>query len=57
MNRKQFDKTERREVTSDELEDALKAVFLALKGNIKSENREPTKTELEQKWQLRRKPN
>lgn len=29
MNRNQFDKTERREVTEDDFEVALKAVFLA----------------------------
>ena len=55
MNRNQFDKTERREATADDFEAALKAMFLAPKGAVKSENREPTKAELEARWRLDRK--
>lgn len=56
MNRHEFDKTERREVTQQEFEDALEAVLLAPKSKVKSENREPTKAELNAKWRLDRRP-
>lgn len=35
MNRNQFGHTERREATEDDFEVALKAVFLAPKGNVR----------------------
>lgn len=58
MNQNQFDKNGRRDVTEDHFEAALKAVFLAPKGSAKSENREPTKDEIAQRWRLdRRKTN
>lgn len=56
MNRNQFDKTERREVSEDDFDAALEAVFLAPKGKVRSENRRPTNAELEEKWRLDRKP-
>lgn len=54
MNQNQFDKTCRRYVTEDNFEAALRAVFLAPKGSVKSENREPTKDEIDQRWRLDR---
>ncbi len=51
----QFRKTKRREVTAQDLEDALATVFLAPKGDVRSENREPSKAELERKQRLDRK--
>ena len=56
MNENQFDKTERREVREDDFDAALKAVFLAPKGKVKSENRRPRNAELEERWRLDRKP-
>ncbi len=56
MNRNQFDKTEHREVTEDGFEAALGTVLLTPGGSIKSENREPTKAEIEAPWHLDRKP-
>ena len=56
MNRNQFDKTERREVTEDDFEAALRTVFLGPRSSIKSENRELTKAEIEARWCLDRKP-
>ena len=54
MNRNQFAKTERREVGKRDLLDALKGVLLAPRGKTRSENREPTKTELEARHRLDR---
>ena len=54
-NLNQFRKTKRRKVTREDLEDALATVFLAPKGDVRSENREPTKAELERKHRLDRK--
>lgn len=56
MNRNQFDKTERRDVSEDDFEAALEAVFLAPKGKVRSENRTPTNAELEERWRLDWKP-
>ncbi len=55
MNRNQFDKTERKEVTEDDFEAGLRTVLLAPRGRIKSENREPAKAEIEVRWHLDRK--
>ena len=42
-------------ISSEEFEEAVKAVLLAsLSEDQHSENREPTKEELEQKWKLER---
>ncbi len=53
MNRKQFDKTERREVSKDDFMDALTQILVS--GEPKrprAENREPTKAELERRYRL-----
>ena len=55
MNRNQFDKTERRDVSDKDLKDALKGVLLAPRGKARSRNREPTKAELEARHRLDRK--
>ena len=47
MNRSEFDKTERRDVSDSDLKDPLKDVLLPPRGKTRSENREPTKAELE----------
>ena len=60
MNRNQFDKTERRDVSDKDLKDALKGVLLGPRGKTRSENREPTKKELGARYRLdrrSRKPN
>ena len=54
MNRNQFDKTERREVSKRDLLDALKGVLLAPRGKARSKNREPTKADLEARYRLDR---
>ena len=55
MNRNQFDKTQRRDVSDKDVKDALKSVLLAPRGKARSENREPTKAELEARYRLDRK--
>ena len=55
MNKRQFDKVERRPVSKDDFEDAMKQVLLAPRGEAKSETRTPTKDEINQKWRLDRK--
>ncbi len=55
MNRKPFDREERREVTKDELMGALESVLLAPRGKTRSESREPTWAELERRYRLDRK--
>ena len=55
MNRNQFDKTERRDVSHKDVKDALKGVLLAPRGKARSENREPKKAELEARYRLDRK--
>ena len=58
MNRNQFDKdkTERGEVAEDDFEAEPRTVFPPPRGGIKSENREPTKAEIEARWHLGWKP-
>ena len=56
MNCNPFDKTEPGEVTEDDFEAALRTVSLAPRGSIGSENREPTKAEIEARWRLDWKP-
>ena len=53
MNRKEIDKVEREEVSREDLEDAFK-MLLAPRGEAKTENREPSKEELETRWKLTR---
>ena len=54
MNRKEIAKKEHGEISRKDFEDALKAVLLAPRGEAKTENREPTKEELETRWKLAR---
>ena len=54
MNRNQFDKTDRRDVSDKDLKDALKGVLLAPRGKARSENRQPTKEELAERYSLDR---
>ena len=50
-----FDKTDRREATKEDLEDALKQVLIAsVEDRPRSENREPTKEELSKRYRLDR---
>ena len=52
-NVKEFEKTERREVTMADFEGAFRQVFShSDKPKTKSENREPSKEELNRKWKL-----
>lgn len=46
------DETEREPITMADFTDAVKQVLLAPVGKIKSENRMPTKEELNQRWKL-----
>lgn len=57
MNKQHFNKIKRRPVSEDDLKDALEQVLLAPRGKVRSENREPTKEELEKKWRLDRENN
>ena len=55
MNRKEIDALERYEVTREDLEAALKQVLLApMESRPKSENREPTREELNRRYRLER---
>ena len=55
MNRDEFDKTDRREATKEDLGDALKQVLIGpAKDRPRSENREPTKEELTARYRLDR---
>ncbi len=54
MNRDEIDKVERDPVARKDLEDALKQVLTAPRGDVRSENREPTRKELGRRWKLRR---
>ena len=55
MNRKEIDAVERDEVTEQDLKDALRQVLLAeTAGHPRSENREPTRDELNRRYRLER---
>ena len=54
MNRKRFGETDRREVSADDLSDALKDVLLALRGKARSENPEPSKDETGKRYRMDR---
>ena len=55
MNRDQHDKTERRETSKRDVEDALKQLLIApAEDRPKSENREPSKEELSKRYRLDR---
>ena len=55
MNRSEIDAIDRDEVMHEDLEDALKQVLLApLESRPRSENREPTREELNRRVRLER---
>lgn len=54
MNKDEFDKTERHNVSDKDLKDALKDVLLAPRTKVRSQNREPGKDELEKRFRLDR---
>ena len=54
MNRREIDAVERDEVEEDEFFAALEQVLLAPQGNVRSENREPTREELNRRYRLER---
>ena len=54
MNKRQFDRTERRDVSQKDVLDALESVLLAPRTGVRSENREPTKAELSTRYRLDR---
>lgn len=54
MNCNQVGKAERREVREQSFQDALKAVFLIRRDQIRSENRTLTKAKLQARWWLGR---
>ena len=54
MNRDEFEKTERRDVSDDDLKDVLKGVLLAPRGKARSENRQPSEDELAKRYRLDR---
>jgi len=52
-NIKEFEKTEREDISMDDLEGAFRQILShAGKPETKSENREPTREELNRKWKL-----
>lgn len=55
FNKKEFEKTGREPVSEEELDTAIRQIFTAPVSDSKSENREPTRKELNQKWKLVRK--
>ena len=55
MKREHYDETERRPVSAKDFKAALKDVLLAPRTKVRSENREPTKAELEERHRLDRK--
>ena len=57
MNRREIDAVERDEPTEQDLKDALAQVLLAEpSGRPSSENREPTRHELNRRYRLERRP-
>ncbi len=52
-HRKQFDKTPREEITERDFTDAMKAL-LGPRTDVRFENREPTKKQLETRFKLKR---
>ena len=52
FNKHHFDKTEREPVSEKDLDAAMRQIFSAPVSEGKSENREPTVEELNQKWKL-----
>ena len=57
MNRREIDAVERDDVTEKDLKDALRQVLLGeTDERPRSENREPTREELDVRYRLERKP-
>jgi len=54
MNRQEIDAVERDEVDEDEFLVALEQVLLAPRGEVRSENREPTREKLNRRYRLER---
>lgn len=54
MNSREIDAVERDEVEEEEFLAALEQVLMAPRGNVRSENREPTREELNQRYRLER---
>lgn len=52
--RRYFPRVQRRDVSERDFMDALKQILLSPKGEARSENREPTKAELQQLFRLDR---
>ncbi len=55
FNKKEFDKTEREPASEQDLDDSMQQILVAPVSDSKSENREPTRKELNEKWKLVRK--
>ena len=51
---RQFKRIKRTEPSEQDFKDALKQILLEPKGEARSENREPTKAELQQRFRLER---
>ena len=54
MNRSEIDAVERDTVEEDEFMAALGQVLLAQRGEVRSENRQPTRVELGRRYRLER---
>ena len=52
MNRDEFDKAERDEVTEQDFKDAFKMLLSDAPDRPRSENRQPTKAERHKRWRL-----
>ena len=52
FNKKEFNKTERGPVPEQDIEDVIRQILTAPVSDRKSENREPTREELNKKWKL-----
>ena len=55
MNKKEFEKIDRKPVTLDEFTSFVRQILSTPVSARKSENREPTREELNRKWKLVRK--
>ena len=50
----EHDQADRADVPARDLKAALKAILLAPRGKVRSENREPTREELQRRYRLER---
>ena len=55
FNKNEFDRIERETITKKEFDDTMRQILTAPVSDSKSENREPTMEELNQKYKLVRK--